>query len=44
VNAIFEAQVATGHREHATAAAPTRLRKKKRPTNQLSLFGDDDER
>ena len=44
VDAIFEAQVATGHREHATAAAPKRARKKPRPTNQLSLFGDDDER
>jgi DNA ligase-1 len=44
VDAIFEAQVATGHREHATAAAPKRARKKQRPTNQLSLFGDDDDR
>jgi DNA ligase-1 len=44
VDAIFEAQVATGHREHATAAAPKRGRKKARPTNQLSLFGDDDDR
>jgi DNA ligase-1 len=44
VDAIFEAQVATGHREHATATAPKRARKKQRPTNQLSLFGDDEDR
>jgi DNA ligase-1 len=44
VDAIFEAQVASGHREHATAAAPKRAGKKRRPTNQLSLFGDDDDR
>jgi DNA ligase-1 len=44
VDAIFEAQVATGHREHAAAAAPKRARKKQRRTNQLSLFGDDDDR
>lgn len=43
VEALFEAQVATGHREHASATL-RRARKKARPSNQLSLFGDDDER
>lgn len=43
VEAIFEAQVATGHREHGTAQTARRPRKKARAAaNQLSLFGDDD--
>jgi DNA ligase-1 len=43
VEAIFTAQVASGHREHAEAAAPRRKAKRARaPLNQLKLFGDDD--
>jgi DNA ligase-1 len=39
VQAIFDAQVATGHRERGTVGKKARARK---PKNQLSLFGDDE--
>jgi DNA ligase-1 len=39
VQALFDAQVATGHRERGTTGKRSRARK---ATNQLSLFGDDE--
>jgi DNA ligase-1 len=43
VEAIFSAQVASGHREQETAGRPAR-KKARAAENQLSLFGDDDRR
>jgi DNA ligase-1 len=43
VEALFAAQVATGHREPATVVSRGRRRERRpRSTKQLSLFGDDD--
>ena len=40
VQALFDAQVATGHREHA--APPQKKGRAKKAKSQLSLFGDDE--
>jgi DNA ligase-1 len=42
VQAIFDAQVATGHRERETAGKKARPRTARKVKNQLSLFGDDE--
>ena len=48
VEALFRAQVASGHREEAEAPAPARTgrgrRGKRREDRQLSLFGEEEER
>jgi DNA ligase-1 len=43
VEAIYRAQIASGHREHAPAPerTPPRKKKKRPPSPQLSLFGDE---
>jgi DNA ligase-1 len=43
VEALFAAQVASGHREQAPKPAKQPRKKGRAPANQLALFGDDDE-
>jgi DNA ligase-1 len=42
VEAIFEGQVASGHREQGARPVRRKARSKRQPSPQMSLFGDDD--